>query len=588
MTTPRIAQEHHFEAHDHAPLFYRHWPATHGPRRGAIVLFHPGHEHGARMAHLVDELDLPDFDFFAWDARGHGRSPGAPGHSPSFATSVRDVQTFVQHIGTAHGVAEPDIHVIAQGVGAVLVATWAHDYAPKVRGLTLASPAFNDKRYLPFTRAGLGLLHRLRGPFFVNRYLKAKRLTHDAERIASYESDPLIARTIAVNLLLGLCDAADRVVADANAITLPVQLLISGADRVVQHKPQHQFFARLGSAVKTKVELPGFLHDTLGEKDRAPAIAGIRGFILQLFNAPPAQVDLRAAHLAGATADESHALAAPLSPWSAHGAWWALTRARLRLGGKLSRGVKLGHDTGFDSASTLDYVYRNTPEGKGPLGRQIDKTYLNAVGWRGIRQRKVHVEELLLAAMERLAEQHRDVRLMDIAAGHGRCVLDAVRASPVRASSVLLRDPSETHVRDGRALIAEKELQAIAEFVQADAFDRLSLASVTPRPTLAVVSGLYELFPDNDMVRRSLAGVGDAVEDGGYLVYTAQPWHPQRERIARALTSHRQGEAEARVMRRRTQAEMDQLVEEAGFRKIDQRIDEWGIFTVSLAVRHGA
>jgi hypothetical protein len=30
---------------------------------------------------------------------------------------------------------------------------------------------------------------------------------------------------------------------------------------------------------------------------------------------------------------------------------------------------------------------------------------------------------------------------------------------------------------------------------------------------------------------------------------------------------------------------MDQLVEEAGFRKIDQRVDEWGIFTVSLAVR---
>jgi hypothetical protein len=38
-------------------------------------------------------------------------------------------------------------------------------------------------------------------------------------------------------------------------------------------------------------------------------------------------------------------------------------------------------------------------------------------------------------------------------------------------------------------------------------------------------------------------------------------------------------------MRRRTQAEMDELVEKAGFRKIDQRIDEWGIFTVSLAER---
>ena len=65
------------------------------------------------------------------------------------------------------------------------------------------------------------------------------------------------------------------------------------------------------------------------------------------------------------------------------------------------------------------------------------------------------------------------------------------------------------------------------------------------------------------MVRRSLAGVGDAVEDGGYLVYTGQPWHPQLEFIARALTSHRGGQAW--VMRRRTQAEMDQLVEAAGF-----------------------
>ena len=211
MTTSRIAHEHHFNTHDEVALFYRHWPATGETRRGAIVLFHRGHEHGARMAHLVDELHLPDFDFFAWDARGHGQSPGQRGHSPSFATSVRDVQTFIDHIGSTHGVPPEDIHVIAQSVGAVLIATWAHDYAPKVRGLTLASPAFKVKLYVPFARAGLGLMHKLRGLFFVNSYVKAKFLTHDPERIASYESDPLISRPIAVNILLGLYEAADRV-----------------------------------------------------------------------------------------------------------------------------------------------------------------------------------------------------------------------------------------------------------------------------------------------------------------------------------------------------------------------------------------
>ncbi|MDR6858151.1 bifunctional alpha/beta hydrolase/class I SAM-dependent methyltransferase [Variovorax guangxiensis] len=583
--TPRVPQEHQFQTHDGVSLFYRHWPSTGGARRGAVVLFHRGHEHGARMAHLVDELALPGFDFFAWDARGHGRSPGQRGFSPGFATSVRDVQTFIEHIGSAHGVAPEDIHVIAQSVGAVLIATWAHDYAPRVRGLTLASPAFRVKLYVPFARPGLALMHKLRGLFFVNSYVKAKFLTHDPERIASYESDPLISRPIAVNILLGLYEAAERVVADAHAITLPTQLLISGADWVVHRQPQHDFFDRLGSAVKRKLELPGFFHDTLGEKDRGPAVKAIRDFVLELFDQAPPPVDLRGAHLSGATADESRALAEPLPALSPRGAYWALTRASLRFGGLLSRGVRLGHETGFDSGSTLDYVYRNQAQGAGPLGRMIDRTYLDSIGWRGIRQRKLHVEELLRKAMELLAEQHREVRLMDIAAGHGRYVLDAVLASPVKASSILLRDYSDINVRDGRALIAEKELQGSAQFVQADAFDRMSLASVTPRPTLAVVSGLYELFPDNEMVSRSLAGVGDAVEDRGYLVYTGQPWHPQLEMIARALTSHRQGQAW--VMRRRMQAEMDQLVEAAGFRKIDQRIDEWGIFTVSLAVRTG-
>lgn len=583
--TVRPVRESTFPTHDGVDLFYRHWPAT-GQRRGAVVLFHRGHEHSGRMAHLVDELDLPDFDFFAWDARGHGMSPGERGYSPSFGTSVRDVQTFVDHIVQAHGLQPEDLHVVAQSVGAVLVATWAHDYAPRVRGLTLASPAFKVKLYVPFARTGLALMHKLFGHFFVNSYVKARFLTHDEARIRSFEADPLITRPIAVNVLLGLYEAAERVVKDAQAITLPTQLLISGDDWVVHKQPQLDFYKRLGSPVKRVVQLPGFYHDTLGEKGRKPAIAAIRTFILERFAQAPVRVPLLDADRRGATFEEAKALAAPLPPNSPRGLYWRATRASLRFGGLLSDGIQLGHKTGFDSGSTLDYVYRNEAQGAPGLGTLIDRQYLDSIGWRGIRQRKFNVEELLGEAMARLREAGQPVHLMDIAAGHGRYVLDAVEDAERPPESVLLRDYSEINVRDGRALIAEKRLGKIARFEQADAFDRASLAAVQPAPTLGVVSGLYELFPDNEMVRRSLAGVGDAIPPGGYLVYTGQPWHPQLELIARALTSHRQGQAW--VMRRRTQGEMDQLVEEAGFRKIAQRVDEWGIFTVSLAQRVAA
>ena len=98
MNTQRPVREQQFKTHDGLSLVYRNWPAVKQPRRGCVVMFHRGHEHGGRMAHLADELALPDFDFFAWDARGYGLSPGKRGYSPSVATSVRDVQTFVDHI----------------------------------------------------------------------------------------------------------------------------------------------------------------------------------------------------------------------------------------------------------------------------------------------------------------------------------------------------------------------------------------------------------------------------------------------------------------------------------------------------------
>jgi alpha-beta hydrolase superfamily lysophospholipase len=581
----RAVHEKTFQTHDGVSLFYRHWPAVSEKPQGAIILFHRGHEHSGRMAHLADEFDLPDFAVFAWDARGHGRSPGERGYSPSLGTSVRDVQTFVDHIATTYSIAVEDMAVIAQSVGAVLIAAWVHDHAPKIRCMVLASPAFKVKLYVPFARLGLKLQHAWRGKFFVNSYVKPQFLTHDPARIESYRADPLITRPIAVNILLGLYETAERVVADARAITVPTQLLISGADWVVHHAPQHRFFERLGTPIKERHILPGFYHDTLGEFGRAAAVAKLRRFILDRFAEPLNRPILLEADRMGYTRDEADALASPLPMISPRGLYWALTRLSMRIGGLLSNGIALGHRTGFDSGSTLDYVYRNTPQGKGVLGRLIDRNYLGAIGWRGIRQRKRHLEELLRAAMARLGEKNVPIRVIDIAAGHGRYVLEALDGARTKPASILLRDYGDINVEAGAKLIAEKGLVDVATFVKGDAFDRDDLAAVQPKPTMGIVSGLYELFPDNAIVRRSLAGLAAAIEPGGYLLYTGQPWHPQLELIARALTSHREGQAW--IMRRRTQGEMDQLVEAAGFRKIEQRIDEWGIFTVSLAQRVG-
>lgn len=579
----RQCKENTFPSFDAVKVFYRHWPAvSDNPEKKAVILFHRGHEHGARMAHLVDELALPDYAFFAWDARGLGRSPGERGYAENFGVLVKDVDAFVRHISAEYGIAIENIAVVAQSVGAVVISTWVHDYAPTIRCMVLASPAFKVKLYVPFARTGLTVMQKMRNKFFVNSYVKAKFLTHDEERIASYNADPLITRPIAVNILLSLYDAAERVIADAAAIHVPTQLLVSGSDWVVHQRPQHTFFDRLGSSVKESHVLDGFYHDTFGEKQRHRAISKTREFILRNFSEQCQQPDLLDADQRGATKDEFDRLSRPAKAFGANW-YWAMSRFWIGVGGKLSSGIKVGLDTGFDSGSTLDYVYRNQSQGVTPIGKLVDWIYLNSIGWRGIRIRKIHLERLIGSAIDRLIAAKKPVKIVDVAAGHGRYILEALKHRKGCADSILLRDYSAINVESGRKLIAEKEMQEIAQFQQGDAFDRSSLANIQPSPTLAVVSGLYELFHDNHLIKTSLTGIADAMDAGGYLVYTNQPWHPQLELIARSLTSHRQGQAW--VMRRRMQAEMDQLVEQAGFDKLDQFADEWGIFTVSLACK---
>ena len=82
---------------------------------------------------------------------------------------------------------------------------------------------------------------------------------------------------------------------------------------------------------------------------------------------------------------------------------------------------------------------------------------------------------------------------------------------------------------------------------------------MNPPPSVVVVSGLCELFHDNELLRRSLRGIYQALPPGGWLIYTGQPWHPKVEMIARTLTNR---DGRPWIMRRRPQGEMDALVRE--------------------------
>jgi alpha-beta hydrolase superfamily lysophospholipase len=576
--TDRQTIEDRFESWDGTELFYRAWKPAQGNDK-ALIFLHRGHEHTGRIGQQVGEFGLSDFWAFSWDIRGHGHTEGPRGYTENFYDHVKDLDAFVRMITRDYGIPAENIALVANSIGAVTASAWVHDFAPRIRAMVLAAPGFRIRLYVPFAVPGLRLLQKLRPRANISSYVKSKMLTHDPVQMKAYDDDELITKNIAVNVLLGLHDLSTRIMADAGAITTPTLILSAGADWVVRNSAQRRFYEKLSSPVKEMEVYPGFFHAILYEKDREQPISKAREFILEAFGRDIDRSALLRADRTGFTREEYLRLSA--RPTFLKGLRYGLQKAAMWTLGRLSDGVRLGWQTGFNSGDSLDYVYEDQARGISPVGRLIDRTYLNAIGWRAMRERQGILEETLRKAISAVLESGQTARIMDVATGRGRYVLDMLLEFQGKDVSALLRDRSPYSLSEGGKLAHSRGLDNV-NFEQGDAFSTSELAAVSPRPNIAIVSGLYELFPGNDQILASLEGIAAAVEPGGYLVYTCQPWHPQLEEIARTCVDW---DGKPWIMRRRSQAEMDELVRSVGFEKVDMGIDQFGISTVSIAQR---
>lgn len=278
------------------------------------------------------------------------------------------------------------------------------------------------------------------------------------------------------------------------------------------------------------------------------------------------------------TACELPRYARPLRPWNPKRWYYGTVRTLLRTAGRASDGISLGERYGYDSGVMLEYVYRNKASGKGWLGRAIDRNFLDAPGWRGIRERGDIMRRTLRTEIDAIAARDGGVRLLDVACGGGRYVLEALALKGAPVESALLRDYRRENIESAQALA--RDLNVVARFGQADAFSDEDLARASPEPNLIVVSGLHEIIADNALVERHFHQLARIAERPATLVFTVQPRHPQIEFIARVLKSHT---GAPWVMRLRPLEKTQAWAEAAGFKIRSITMDRQGIFGVVVA-----
>jgi len=560
-----------FISSDGAELFYRRW-VQEAPLNGRVlILLHRGHEHSERLENIAANKAFEGYKIFSYDNRGHGHTKADA--TFEFMNLVRDLDTFVSFVCDKEQIVQESIFVIANSVAGVVASTWVHDYAPKIKGMALIAPAFKIKLYVPFAKEFLKLAIHFRPELNIKSYVKSKFLTHDITEQKRYDRDQYITPNIPARQLTTLLDTAQRVVEDASLITTPTLVLSATKDYVVERGIQGDFYAALSSNVKKFVKLENFYHGVLYETKAQEAIDEIVEFMEECFIADSEEMSDELVKL---TQKEYDKIAFGSLPFLSMTNYF-IQKMAMRLLGTLSKGMGIGLKYGFDSGVTLDHIYTNKPSGTTWFGRAIDKAYLNSIGWRGIRQRKVNMIAAVEAKIVLLQQKGETVSILDIAGGPARYLIEI--ASKFPEIEVRVRDYQEQNVNEGRILARDLALDNI-NYEQCDAFDLVNYDPKIYRPNIVVISGVFELFNDNTLIDKAIKGVTQIISKDGYLLYTGQPWHPQLEQIANVLGNHQQ---EKWVMRRRSQYELDHLFTRRGFEKEHMMIDDWGIFTVSSA-----
>jgi hypothetical protein len=305
-------------------------------------------------------------------------------------------------------------------------------------------------------------------------------LTHDPEQQKAYDTDPLISRSIDAELLIDLAKAGKRLVEDAEAVDTPTLILAAEKDHVVFNKEQKIFHDKLDTDLKKYEVLPGFFHGILFDTGKEKVYDKIVEFAEECFNRAAKQPTLSPDRFSVKEYED-------LQNNVGNNLNFKLQKFSLGKIGKLSNGMAIGLKYGFDSGASLDYVYQNHPKGKLGFGKMMDKNYLNAIGWKGIRIRKQHLLQLLEKNIQVLKEQGRKIKILDIAGGTGNYLFDIKEKYP--DAEIVINEFVKSNIEIGEKVIQKKDTS-----ISVSPISTALILKPTKSWILNLISPLYPAF----------------------------------------------------------------------------------------------
>jgi alpha-beta hydrolase superfamily lysophospholipase len=241
--------------------------------RGVIVIIHGLAEHGGRYQETAAALGAGGWAVYAGDLRGHGLSPDVPGagrvHVKRFTDYFRDVDAFVAEARKNHqGL---PLFILGHSMGGLISISYVLERPQGISGAVISSPALGihpDSRPPAWLKMMVGVLSAIAPRLKVASDLDTNLISRDPAVVQAYVDDPLVSEKVSVRWYREFTKAIARANRAAATLKVPMLLMQSGDDRLVDPTVPPAWAAAAPDGLVEQVTWDGLYHEMFNEPEK--------------------------------------------------------------------------------------------------------------------------------------------------------------------------------------------------------------------------------------------------------------------------------------------------------------------------------
>lgn len=260
--------EFSLQSADHLSFYGQRWDPDENPR-GALVLVHGLGEHTGRYGYVAQRLTQAGYALCGMDLRGHGKSGGIRGHSPSLEAMLDDIELLLRYV--QHQYSCKSIFLYGHSMGGCLVINEALRRHPMVQGVIATSPGLETAQPVSSFTLFLGkILYKVYPTMQLSNGLDLTGLSRDPAVITAYQQDPLVHGKITARYALDFIAAGQYALEHASEFPLPILVEQGSEDRLVSPQATARFAEKAPHCTFKMWE--GFYHETHNEPEKDTVI----------------------------------------------------------------------------------------------------------------------------------------------------------------------------------------------------------------------------------------------------------------------------------------------------------------------------